>query len=70
MGMGITYSPEVAANIKKMLKKMGDTKEAVEIPGFKGCFLVRIGSKAYEERFKDLSILFFEYNDKFCVTTK
>jgi len=67
--MKTTLSQEVAAAIAKMVDGM-ENKDIFEVPNTNGLMLVRIGSVAYKEKENDPSIMFYEINDIFCVTSK
>lgn len=67
--MKTTLSSEIIANIAEVINQMGD-KDFMEIPDSDGLVLVKMGSEACKEREEDHSIMFYEFNDTFCVTSK
>ncbi len=55
--MGFTLAPEVAEEAAKIALSMGESNEAVVIPGTQEQVLVRYGTKAFLER-KDVQEIF------------
>jgi hypothetical protein len=67
--MKTTFDSKMIAAITKMASEMAGA-DFMEIPDSDGLVLVKIGSGAYQEREKDPSIMFYEFNDTYCVTSK
>lgn len=67
-----TISPEVLAKIEKLLKDLPAGTNVAKIPSAGGLKIVRIKSKEFDEREKELLVMLFEIpgHDDFVMSTE